>query len=101
MFNPVDPELKVTEVQSLDSLKGSVANNLEIFIDRNVADKELFDFLATLEVTPESRAGELYLSIYDEERNQAIKVHSRKKIPLDKALIDRLESMAVRYKVFS
>lgn len=101
MFNPVEPELKVTEVSSLDSLKGSVANSLEIMIDRNVEDRELFDYLASLEVTEDTRKGELYLSLYDRERQQAIKIHSRRKIPLDKHVLDKLDSMTASYKVLS
>lgn len=101
MFNPGELELKVTEVSSLDSIKGSLANSLMVYVDRNVEDKDLFDFLGSLEVKPESRKGDLYLSLYDNERQQSIKVHSRKKIPLDKGVIDRLDALSIHYQVLT
>ena len=101
MFNPAELELRISEVSRLDGMKGKVANAIMIYLDRNVEDKELFDFLGSLEMKPESRTGDLYLSLFDKERRQAVKIHSRKKIPLDKDLIDRLESMSVNYKVLS
>lgn len=101
MYNPVDLEFKVMEVASLDSIRGSVANALEVIIDRNVEDKELFDYLASIEAVPDSRSGSLYLSLYDRERQQAIRIHSRKKIRLDKTVVDRLDAMAVKFKILT
>lgn len=101
MFNPGEMELKFSEVLKLDAIKGTVANALMIYIDRNVSDKELFDYLASIDAKPEDRLGELYLNLYDKERQQSIKIHSRKKIKLDKSVIDKLESMSVKYKVLS
>ena len=101
MFNAAELELKVTEVSSLDGIKGSVANSLMIYLDRNIADNEVFDYLGSLEATPEGRSGELLLNLYDRERQQSIKIHSRKRIPLDKTVLDRLDSMSVRYKVLT
>ncbi|MDE6637695.1 MAG: DNA polymerase III subunit alpha, partial [Muribaculaceae bacterium] len=101
MFNPGEMELKISEVSSLDSIKGNVANSLMIYIDRNVNDKELFEYLGSLETDSASRMGDLYLNLYDAERQQSIKIHSRKKIPLDKNVIDRLDTMSVKYKVMT
>ncbi len=98
-FNPAEFELKVTDVSSLDGLRGSIANTLTLTLDRNVADKELFDYLGSLELKPEQRSGELYMYLFDQERQQSIKIHSRKRIPLDKSVLDRLDSMTVKYKV--
>ena len=100
-FNPAELELKVTDVSSLDGIKGNVANTLMIFLDRNVVDNELFDYLSSLESKSEGRTGELYLNLYDKERQQSIKIHSRKRIPLEKSVLDRLDSMSVKYKVMT
>lgn len=99
IFNPAELELKVTDVSSLDSIKGNIANTLVVFLDRNIVDNELFDYLASLEVKPESRTGDLYLNLYDKERQQSIKIHSRKRIPLDRSVLNCLDTMSVRYKV--
>ncbi len=101
MFNPAEFELKVTEVSSLEAIKGSIANALTIFLDRNVVDNEVFDYLGSLELQPEGRSGELYINLYDRERQQSIKIHSRKRIPLDRTVLNNLDTMSVKYKVSS
>nr|MDE6342393.1 DNA polymerase III subunit alpha [Muribaculaceae bacterium] len=100
-YRPGDFELKVQEVASLDSLKGNVANSLLVYLDRNVRDKEVYEYLGSLKGKEDSRMGNLYLSIYDRELQQAVKIHGRKKIPLDKNVVDKLESMSVNFKVLS
>lgn len=100
-YRPGEYELKVQEVSPLDGLKGNVANSLMIYLDRNVKDKEVFDYIASLKDADNSRLGNLYLSIYDRELQQAVKIHSRKKMPVSKDVIDKLESMSVKFKVFS
>lgn len=100
-YRPGEYELKVQEVSPLDGLKGNVANSLMIYLDRNVKDKEVFDYIASLKDADNSRFGNLYLSIYDRELQQAVKIHSRKKMPVSKDVIDKLESMSVKFKVFS
>ncbi|MDE5997783.1 MAG: DNA polymerase III subunit alpha [Muribaculaceae bacterium] len=99
LFNPAEFELKVVDVTPLDKMKGTVANSLTILLDRNVVDNELFDYLASLDVKPGGRTGELYLNLYDKERQQSIKIHSRKRIPLDRSVLNSLDTMSVRYKV--
>ncbi|MDE6787311.1 MAG: DNA polymerase III subunit alpha, partial [Muribaculaceae bacterium] len=99
MFNPAEFELKVVDVTPLEEMKGGIANTLTILLDRNVVDNEVFDYLGSLELKPERRSGELYLNIYDKERQQSIKIHSRKRIPLDRSVLNQLDSMSVRYNV--
>ncbi|MDE5585190.1 MAG: DNA polymerase III subunit alpha [Muribaculaceae bacterium] len=99
MYNQADMELKVTDVQSLDSIKGSLANSLTVYLDRNLEDKEVFDYLGSIESTPDGRSGELFLNLYDKDRQQSIRIRSRKRIALDKKVIDRLTTMSVNFKV--
>lgn len=98
-FNTADMEFKITEVSSLDSIRGMLANELEIFLDRNVEDHEVFDYLGSLEARPDDRTGELFLTLLDREREQSIRIRSRRKIPLNKEVIDKLETMSVNFKV--
>ena len=99
MFNAAETEFKITEVMDLDKVRGTLANELVVNIDRNVEDKEVFDYLGSLEPKPDDRVGDLFINLYDVERQQSIKVRSRKKIPLKKDVIHKLESMSVNFKV--
>lgn len=99
MFNPAEVEFKITEVYNLDSIKGTKANELVVNIDRNVEDSEVFDYLGSLEPKPEERTGQLFLNLYDRDRQQSIKIRSRKKIPLTRDVVRQLEAMSVSFKV--
>ena len=98
-FNASEMEFKITEVSSLDSVKGMRANELLVYLDRNVEDSEVFEYLGGLEAKSDERTGELFLNLYDRERQQSIKIRSRKKIPLTKDVVQKLESMSVNFKV--
>ncbi|MDE6510500.1 MAG: hypothetical protein K2L00_00170, partial [Muribaculaceae bacterium] len=100
-FNPAELEFKITDVFSLDSIKGTRANELMIYLDRNVADSEVFEYLGSLDPKPEERTGELFLNLYDRERQQSIRIRSRKKIPLTKEVVQKLETMSVNFKVLT
>ena len=99
MYNPAEMEFKITEVKSLDSVRGTLANELVINLDRNIEDSEVFAYLGSLEAKPEERSGELFINLYDRERQQSIRIRSRKKIPLKREVIDTLESMSVSFHV--
>ena len=99
MYNSAEMEFKITDVQSLDRVKGTLANELVINLDRNIEDSEVFDYLGSLETKTEERTGELFINLYDRERQQSIRIRSRKKIPLNREVINTLESMSVSFKV--
>ncbi|MDE6856288.1 MAG: hypothetical protein K2J34_07485, partial [Muribaculaceae bacterium] len=99
MYNPAEMEFKITEVKSLDSVRGTLANELVINLDRNIEDSEVFAYLGSLEAKPEERSGELFINLYDRERQQSIRIRSRKKIPIKREVIDTLESMSVSFHV--
>ncbi|MDE5871897.1 MAG: DNA polymerase III subunit alpha, partial [Muribaculaceae bacterium] len=101
MFNAAEMEFKVMDVMNLDRIKGTLANSLMINLDGNVDDKEVFDYIGSLEATPERRSGELYINIFDRERQQSVRIRSRKMIPLDKEVVHKLESMSVSFKVLT
>ena len=86
-------------MKSLDSVRGTLANELVINLDRNIEDSEVIAYLGSLEAKPEERSGELFINLYDRERQQSIRIRSRKKIPLKREVIDTLESMSVSFHV--
>ena len=103
-YNPNFMDMNIVEVAPLDSIKGAVANQIKIFVDRN-DDCDLLT--ATLREAleeaknPETRKGRAVIQINDEERRQHIGIRSRNKIALDKALTEKLTDLGFKFAVES
>jgi DNA polymerase-3 subunit alpha len=95
-YNPERVDLNIEEVSSLDSKKGKVANMITIYLDIN--DKSiLFQALETVKDT--SRPGDLYIELHDFETRQCIRMHSRKKFPINQETVKLIEDLYVEYRV--
>lgn len=99
MFRQGEFELKIQDVRPLDSMTGTVANAVTLWIDRENTDMEFFNRLSSLECTEGSRRGDLYIDISDHKTRNHVLVHSRRKIPLDRDTIRLLESYGVPFRV--
>ena len=101
-FNPNFMDMNIQEVTPLDSLKGQLANQIRIFIDRG-DDCDLLG--ATLSKAqkeaeaPDARKGKVVVQIHDEERKQHISIRSRNKTALDKNLVETLTDLGFRFRV--
>lgn len=101
MFNPAEMEYKITGISPLDSLSGRVANALCLFLDINHSDPELFGKLTSLETGAETRTGDLFIELYEPKTRQTVRVHSRRKIPLDRETIRLIEAYGLPYRVMT
>ena len=98
-YHPGSLDVRLEDLQYLQDVAGSTANAVRIYLDRKFSQTEFFDKLRAME--PSDRPGDLYMRIFDTERNQIINIHSRKKFPINKNLIEFLEDWGVRYDVLS
>jgi DNA polymerase-3 subunit alpha len=95
-YNAERVDLNIDDVTSLESKKGKVANMITIYLDIN--DKtELLK--AVSEIKDTSRPGDLYIDLYDMENRQNIRMHSRKRFPINQELVKLIEEYGVKYKV--
>ena len=96
--------MSIQELTPLENLKGRLASELRIFIDRN-DDCDLLG--ASLQKAlkgasrAEARTGNVTIQIHDEERKQNMSIRSRNKICLDKQLIEDLDNLGFQYKIES
>lgn len=101
-FNANFLDMNLKEVTPLESIKGKIATELRIFVDRK-EDCELLG--ATLgdalvkNVDGDVRQGTVVLQIRDAERNQSMSIRSRNKINLDRALVEKLTDLGFLFKV--
>ncbi|MCH5234979.1 MAG: DNA polymerase III subunit alpha [Muribaculaceae bacterium] len=92
-------DIRIEDIQYLQDLSGSTANGVRIYLDRTFAQSEFYTKL--MEFNSKERPGDLYLKIYDRERNQLINIHSRQKFPITKEFVEFLDDWGVKYDVLS
>lgn len=90
-------DMNIEQIESLDEVKGKVANQVTIYLPMDYHDTDLFEKLSRHQ--GETRKGDLYLELIDMESKQTIKIHSRKRISVDMNLMDILENYGINYNV--
>lgn len=96
-YDPTRVDMNIEDVSSLDSCKGNLANAITIFLDLHYNNQDFFTQISKLE--DQSRPGELYVELIDVETRQTLRVHSRKKIPINRELVNLLEESDIKFKV--
>ncbi len=89
----------VDEIHSLDSIKGRVANAVSIYLSHRFDTEEFFRKLQSF--APDDRPGDLFIDLYNSETRQIVRIHSRKRYPINKEFLNFLEEWGVKYKVFT
>ena len=98
-YRPGALDTRIEDIQFLQDIASSTANAIKIFIDRNFNQTEFFKQL--MEFKADERPGELYIKIFDRERNQLVNIHSRKKFPITKKFVEFLENWGIKFDVLS
>ena len=96
-YRPGALDNRIEEITYLQDIAGSVANTLTLYLDRNFKSPEFFDKLR--EFQPNERPGDLHIRIYDRERNQQISVHSRRKFPISKDLVEYIKDWGIPFEI--
>ena len=96
-FNPDRIDVSFDEIHPLEDMKGKIANAIMLFIDMQYKDKDFFQ--AITGIKDKSRPGDLYIDLVDSGKKCNVRVHARKKIPLNKELVDLLENNGIRFKM--
>ena len=92
-------DTRIEDVQYLQDIAPFTSNAIRIYLDRNFNQPEFFQKLMQFEA--KDRPGDLYMKIFDRDRNQLINIHSRRKIPITKELIEFLEDWGIHFEVLS
>ncbi|MCH5226726.1 MAG: DNA polymerase III subunit alpha [Muribaculaceae bacterium] len=98
-YRPGALDVKIEDVQYLPDISSSTANAVRIYLNRNFNNPQFYNELMNFSV--KERPGDLYLKIFDLEKNQLINIHSRKKFPITKELINFLEDWNIRFEVLN
>ena len=98
-YRPGSLDVKIEDIQFLQDISSSTANGVRIYLDRNFAQPDFYSRLMNFDA--KERPGDLYMKIFDRERNQLINIHSRKKFPITKELIQFLDDWGIKYEVIN
>ena len=98
-YRPGMLDTKIEEIRYLQDETKSLANVVVVYLNRGFNQTEFFNKLN--EFQPTERPGELYMKIFDPQRRQLINVHSRRKFPITKELMEFLEGWGIKYEVLS
>lgn len=96
-YSPDRMDMNIEQIESLDEVKGKVANQVTIYLPMDYHDTDFFEKLSRHQ--GDTRKGDLYLELIDMESKQTIKIHSRKRISVDINLMDILENYGIKYNV--
>lgn len=98
-YDPTRTDMQIEEISPLESKRGKVANAVLVILDYKYENKEFFSALGNLGGGENDRQGELYFELCDRTTRQSIRVHARKKVPVNRDLMDLLQSYGLNYKI--
>lgn len=96
-FNPAMTDKHFEEISSLDTKLGHVANAILVLLDSRFKNKEFYD--AILNHDSKKRPGDIYFELVDMETKQSIRIHSRKKISINRDLLDILTKFGLKFRI--
>lgn len=98
-FDPTRADLNIEEVAPLESVKGKIAKSLMLYMDMGYTNP---DFLAQLQnMEDKSRPGDLYIELVDAETGQKLRIHSRKRFPLNRSTMTIVEGAGLPFRVLN
>ncbi len=96
-YRPDVIQFNIDEISPLENYKGKLANRVDITLDVHSPDTGLAGAIEKIE--GEQRGGDLYIRLIDTKSKQSVRVHSRRKIPVNKELVEVLDSLQIPYKI--
>ena len=96
-YDPTRLYSDIEEVLDLAKIEPGMANTITIHLDHNFDTEKFFSEL--LSFKPDKRPGDLFIDIYNPETRQVLTVHSRRKFPITKELVDFLSDWGVKFRI--
>ena len=96
-YDPTRISFNIDEITPLEQYRGRLANMVVAALDINYSDVSLVNALADVKGLP--RGGDFVIELYDTSKHQTVRVRARRKIPINKELLETLDSLGIGYKV--
>lgn len=98
-FNSSELRFNITNIQLLENLKGKLLRGITLKLTSDQINDTFRSLLNEHIRSTDSDRGELRLRIYDGELNRAVTLNSGVRVPLNRKLVDMLESLDVEFVV--
>ena len=98
-FRDGDVFFNILQISLLSESKNDVANKITINLCRNDLNGPICELLHQHLGSSDENCGALAFNIYDPEINRSIMLTSRHKIPINRALVEMLQSEDIQFKI--
>lgn len=95
-FSPDRMDLTINEIKPLESTKGTLTDNLTLYLDLESSFNDMLKEIQALQST--ERLGNLYLELFDFKTRQHINLKLQKKVSTDIPLMEIIERYDIKYK---
>ena len=89
----------VTAITRLDDLKGRIVKGISLQLNTEKLSHTFAELLKDHAESSRNDLGELRISVYDPEFNRSVSLQSQRPIPVNRELIDMLESENIKYSI--
>lgn len=100
-FNPEQVDFNIRNISLLSEIQGKVIRNITLRMRPEDFANASFDRLKSLISEPGPSAGELFIDIYEPDSGTHLKVRSRKRAYISRALVDFLRDNNISYTINS
>ncbi len=98
-FRDDEPRFNIVSITRLDDIKGRVVRGIAIRLTADRLNNAFASLLKEHAASTREGLGELHLSIYDPKINRSVNLVAQRTIPVNKELVDILESEDIDYKI--
>lgn len=97
-----DPRFNIVAITRLDDMKNRVVRGVSIRLDTHTLTKTFVDLLKKHAATKSAdNAGELQIVVYDPKLNRSVQLQSQRTIPINKELVEMLESEDIPFRILA
>ncbi len=96
-YDPERVDMNIEEISSLEKIKGKVANALTLFMDMRNKNVGCLDQI--FNSSDQSRPGQLFIDLIDGDTRQVIRIHSKKRVPINRETVNILEEYEMQFKI--
>ncbi len=98
-FREDEPRFNIVSITRLDDIKGRIIHGISIRLNTDRLTKTFVDLLKEHSEAYTDNRGELRITLYDPKMNRSVNLTAQRPIPVNKELIEMLESENITYSI--
>lgn len=98
-FRDSDLSFDVVNIRPLNEIKGRLISGITLNLSTDEVRREVADFIVNHAASSAENLGHLTLRLYDPKLNRSIRLTSSKRIPIDRKLVNALDSFNIPFTI--